>query len=131
MQLGMIGTWPHAPTWCGGFSRVATSAWSYDMSPTAVQELTREKAGGPSSLADFVKEAGESEGRVADGAAAVVDQFHRRPPALLEKGDILIDGRQLLLHRRQSGARRSCGRKGSTTSDVGPAAASWGLEQRY
>src|SRR5262245_49812881 len=92
MQLGMIGL---GRMGANMVRRVLTGGHEggvVDRAPSAVQELTQEKAMGASSLADFVKKLEKPRSVWLMVPAATVDQSIADLLPLLEKGDIVIDG---------------------------------------
>jgi len=102
----------------------------FDMSPTAVQELTLEKAVGAASLADFVKKLEKPRAVWLMVPAAVVDKSIADLLPLLDKGDILIDGGNSYYIddiRRAKELRP----KGIHYVDVGTSGGVWGLERGY
>ena len=68
MQLGMIGLGRMGANMVRRLIGGGHECVVFDRSPKAVQDLVREKATGAASLADFVGEARDAAGRLADGA---------------------------------------------------------------
>ncbi len=130
MQLGMIGLGRMGANMVRRLLKGGHQCVVFDMSPTAIQELTREKAVGASSLADFVKKLEKPRAVWLMVPAAVVDQSIADLLPLLEKGDILIDGGNSYYIddiRRAKELRP----KGIHYVDVGTSGGVWGLERGY
>src|ERR1700704_4598869 len=92
MQLGMIGLGRMGSNMVRRLLRAGHQCVVFDMSPQAVEQLTKEKAVGAASLADFVKKLEKPRAVWLMVPAAVVDQSIAGLEPLLEPGDILIDG---------------------------------------
>src|SRR5207249_3645420 len=130
MQLGMIGLGRMGANMVRRLLKGGHQCVVFDMSPTAVQELTREKAVGASSLADFVKKLEKPRAVWLMVPAAVVDKSIADLLPLLEKGDILIDGGNSYyiddIRRAQELAAKQI-----NYVDVGTSGGVWGLERGY
>jgi 6-phosphogluconate dehydrogenase len=130
MQLGMIGLGRMGANMVRRLLKGGHECVVFDMSPKAVQELTRERAVGASSLADFVKTLEAPRTVWLMVPAAVVDKSIADIVPLLEKGDILIDGGNSYYIddiRRAKELRSS----GIHYVDVGTSGGVWGLERGY
>ena len=92
MQLGMIGLGRMGANMVRRLVRDGHQCVVFDMSPTAVAELVKDKAAGSSSLPDLVKKLEKPRAIWLMVPAAVVDKSIRDLLPLLEAGDILIDG---------------------------------------
>src|SRR6516165_12060678 len=92
MQLGMIGLGRMGANMVRRLLKGGHECIVFDMSPAAVNELTREKAVGAASLADLVKKLEKPRALWLMVPAAVVDATIADLLPHLEEGDILIDG---------------------------------------
>jgi len=92
MQLGMIGLGRMGANMVRRLLKGGHEGVVFDMSPKAVEELVLEKAVGAVSLADFVSKLAKPRVVWLMVPAAVVDKTIADLKALLEPGDILIDG---------------------------------------
>ncbi len=111
MQLGMIGLGRMGGNMVRRLIGGGHECVVFDRSPEAVAELVKEKAIGASALADFVKKLAKPRVVWLMVPAAVTDKSIADLLPLLEKGDILIDGGNSVLHRRHP-ARQGTGREG-------------------
>jgi 6-phosphogluconate dehydrogenase len=130
MQLGIIGLGRMGANMAlrllaGGHDIVA-----YDRSPKAVDDLTRAKAKGASSLADFVKKLDAPRAIWLMVPAAVVDATIADLVPQLSSGDILIDGGNSYY---VDDIRRAevLAEKGIHYVDVGTSGGVWGRERGY
>jgi len=112
MQLGMIGLGRMGANMARRLLAAGHQCVVFDTSPTAVEELTRAKALGASSIAELVKRLETPRAIWLMVPAAVVDATVNDLLPHLTPGDVLID------------ARRSSHSTASTTSTSGPAAVS-------
>jgi len=92
MQLGMIGLGRMGANMVRRLLQGGHQCVVFDRSPTAVDELTQEGAGGATSLADLVKKLEQPRAIWMMIPAAFVDQLIADILPALEPGDILIDG---------------------------------------
>src|SRR5260370_7400768 len=92
MQLGMIGLGRMGANMGRRLLKGGHDCVVFDMSPDAVEELTKERAVGTSSLADLVKKLEKPRAVWLMGPAAVVDKTIADLLPSLQPGDILIDG---------------------------------------
>src|ERR1700749_2239763 len=92
MQLGMVGLGRMGANMVKRLLNNGHSAVVYDRSAQAVQDLVNAKAGGSSSLQDFVSKLSKPRAIWLMIPAAVVDQTIAEIVPHLEEGDILIDG---------------------------------------
>src|SRR5580658_383849 len=92
MQLGMIGLGRMGANMVRRLIRGGHQCVVYDRSAEAVQQLVGEKAGGSTSLADFVTKLTKPRAIWLMVPAAVVDNSIADLLPMLESGDILIDG---------------------------------------
>src|SRR6478672_11547854 len=92
MQLGMIGLGRMGANMVRRLLRGGHECVVFDMSAAAVAELTKEKAIGTASLAEFVKALKKPRAVWLMVPAGVVDKSIADLASHLESGDILIDG---------------------------------------
>lgn len=130
MQLGMIGLGRMGANMVRRLIKGGHQCVVFDMSPKAVAELTKEKAVGAASLADFVKNLEKPRAIWLMVPAAVVDRSIGDLVPLLENGDILIDGGNsyYIDDIRRS---KELAAKGIHYLDVGTSGGVWGLERGY
>src|SRR5580765_6756787 len=130
MQLGMIGLGRMGANMVRRLIRNGHQCVVFDMSPKAVEDMTKEKAVGASSLADFVKKLEKPRAIWLMVPAAVVDKSISDLLPLLEVGDTLIDGGNsyYIDDIRRS---KELAQKGINYVDVGTSGGVWGLERGY
>jgi 6-phosphogluconate dehydrogenase len=130
MQLGMIGLGRMGANMVRRLLRAGHQCVVYDRSPQTVQELTREKATGAASLAEFVKKLDKPRAVWLMVPAAAVDHAIADLTPLLEPGDILIDGGNsyYIDDIRRS---KQLAAKQINYVDVGTSGGVWGLERGY
>src|SRR5579863_5476947 len=92
MQLGMIGLGRMGANMVRRLMKADHEAVVYDRSAKAVEDLTKEKAVGSSSLADFAAKMQKPRAVWMMVPAGVVDDTIADLLKVLEPGDILIDG---------------------------------------
>src|SRR5271166_6182055 len=130
MQLGMIGLGRMGANMVRRLLKGGHEGVVFDMSPKAVEELVLEKAVGAVSLADFVSKLAKPRVVWLMVPAAVVDKTIADLKALLEPGDILIDGGNSYY---VDDIRRATelAAKQIHYVDVGTSGGVWGLERGY
>src|SRR6478752_2935219 len=130
MQLGMIGLGRMGSNMVRRLMRAGHECVVFDVFPKAVEELSKEKAVGSSSLADFVKKLSKPRAIWLMVPAAVVDKTIADVLPLLESGDILIDGGNSYyvddIRRTKELAPHNI-----HYVDVGTSGGVWGLERGY
>ena len=92
MQLGMIGLGRMGANMVRRLLQGGHDCVVFDRSATAVADLTREKATGAASLAEFVQKLQTPRAVWLMVPAAAVDDTLADLVPLLGKGDIVIDG---------------------------------------
>src|ERR1700752_893741 len=130
MQLGMIGLGRMGANMVRRLLKGGHDCIVFDMSPAAVNELTREKATGSSSLADLVKKLEKPRALWLMVPAAVVDRTIADLLPSLEPGDILIDGGNLY-YIDENRRAKELSPKQLHYVDVGTSGGVWGLERGY
>ena len=130
MQLGMIGLGRMGSNMVRRLMRAGHQCVVFDVFPKAVEELSKEKAVGSSSLADFVKKLAKPRAIWLMVPAAVVDKTIADLLPLLESGDILIDGGNSY-YVDDIRRAKELSTKGIHYADVGTSGGVWGLERGY
>ena len=130
MQLGMIGLGRMGANMVRRLLKGGHECIVFDMSPAAVNELTREKATGSSSLADLVKKLEKPRALWLMVPAAVVDRTIAVILPSLEPGDILIDGGNSYYIDDIRRAKELMPKRIHYV-DVGTSGGVWGLERGY
>jgi 6-phosphogluconate dehydrogenase len=92
MQLAMIGLGRMGANMVRRLLKGGHQCVVFDMSPKAIEDLTRDKAIGASSVVDLVGKLEKPRAVWLMVPAAVVDQTIADIVPHLERGDILIDG---------------------------------------
>jgi len=130
MQLGMIGLGRMGANMVRRLIRGGHQCVVYDRSTEAVQQLVNEKAGGSTSLADFVTKLAKPRVIWLMVPAAVVDNSIADLAPLLETGDILIDGGNSY-YVDDIRRAKELATKGIHYVDIGTSGGVWGLERGY
>lgn len=130
MQLAMIGLGRMGANMVRRLLKGGHQCVVFDMSPKAIEDLTRDKAIGASSVADLVGKLEKPRAVWLMVPAAVVDQTIADIVPHLERGDILIDGGNSYY---VDDIRRAAEleNKGINYLDVGTSGGVWGLERGY
>ena len=130
MQLGMIGLGRMGANMVRRLIKDGHQCVVYDQSPESVQKLSKEKAIGTSSLADFVKKLTKPRAVWRMVPAGVVDKSIADLLPRLEKGDIIIDGGNSYYIDDIRRAKELAA-KGIHYVDVGTSGGVWGLDRGY
>ena len=130
MQLGMIGLGRMGANMVHRLLAGDHHCVVFDRSPKAIEELTRAKAVGASSIADLVKKLETPRAIWLMVPAAVVDSTIKDIAPLLAPGDILIDGGNSYYVDDIRRARELAA-KGIAYVDVGTSGGVWGRERGY
>jgi 6-phosphogluconate dehydrogenase len=130
MQLGMIGLGRMGANMVRRLLQGGHQCVVFDRSPKAVEDLTKEKAVGTSSLADFVKKLTKPRAVWLMVPAAVTDKTIADLLPHLEAGDILIDGGNSYYIDDIRRAKDLAPKKIHYV-DVGTSGGVWGLERGY
>jgi 6-phosphogluconate dehydrogenase len=130
MQLAMIGLGRMGANMVRRLLKGGHQCVVFDMSPKAIEDLTRDKAIGASSVADLVGKLEKPRAVWLMVPAAVVDKTIADIVPHLERGDILIDGGNSFY---VDDIRRAAELKnrGINYVDVGTSGGVWGLERGY
>src|SRR6266849_3955362 len=130
MQLGMIGLGRMGANMARRLLAGGHQCVVFDRSPKAVEELSRAKAVGASSIADLVKKLETPRTVWLMVPAAVVDTTITDLLPHLTPGDILVDGGNSY-YVDDIRRARELSRKGIHYVDVGTSGGVWGLERGY
>lgn len=130
MQLGMIGMGRMGANMVRRLMRGGHECVVFDMNQASVQEIAKEGASGATSLGDFVKKLGAPRAVWLMIPAAVVDRTLHDLEALLEPGDIVIDGGNSY-YVDDIRRAKELSTKGLKYVDVGTSGGVWGLERGY
>ena len=130
MELGMIGLGRMGGNMVRRVVRAGHRCVVYDVSPEAVQGLTREGGVGATSLADFVAKLRHPRHVWLMLPAALVDRTLGDLVPLLASDDVVIDGGNSHYHDDIRRARELSAR-GLHYVDVGTSGGVWGLERGY
>ena len=130
MQLGMIGLGRMGANMVRRLVRGGHQCVAFDVSPKAVQELVRDKAGGAASLADLAGQLAKPRAVWLMVPAAVVDKTIADLLPHLEPGDTLIDGGNSYYVDDIRRAKALAAKKIDYV-DVGTSGGVWGLERGY
>jgi 6-phosphogluconate dehydrogenase len=130
MQLGMIGLGRMGANMVRRLIKQGHSCVVFDRSEKTVEELTREKAVGSSSLQDLVKKLAKPRAVWMMVPAAAVDKTISDLLPYLEAGDILIDGGNSYYVDDIRRAKELAPKRIHYV-DVGTSGGVWGLERGY
>jgi 6-phosphogluconate dehydrogenase len=130
MQLGMIGLGRMGANMGRRLLRAGHTCIGYDLNQEAVRGLAAEGAAGASSLAELVAQLEPPRVCWLMLPAAIVDGTLAQLSALLEPGDIVVDGGNSYYHEdiRRAGELAA---RGLHYVDVGVSGGVWGLERGY
>ena len=130
MQLGMVGLGRMGANMVRRLIKGGHNCVVFDVFPKSVEELTKEKATGSSSLQDLATKLQKPRAVWLMVPAAVVDETIAGIIPYLEAGDILIDGGNsyYIDDIRRS---KELSPKGIHYVDVGTSGGVWGLERGY
>ena len=130
MQIGMVGLGRMGANMVRRLIKGGHQCVVFNRSPEKVKDLVKEKAIGASSLADLVEKLQKPRTVWLMVPAAVVDTFIADLLALLEPGDILIDGGNSS-YVDDIRRAKELAPTGIHYVDVGTSGGVWGLERGY
>ena len=130
MQLGMIGLGRMGANMVRRLLKGGHDCVVFDVSPTAIEELVKEKATGATSLEDFVKKLRKPRAVWLMVPAATVDKTIAELLPHLEPGDVLIDGGNSY-YVEDIRRAKALAPRGIHYVDVGTSGGVWGLERGY
>jgi 6-phosphogluconate dehydrogenase len=130
MQLGMVGLGRMGANMVRRLIKGGHNCVVFDVFPKSVEELTKERAVGSSSLQDLTSKLQKPRAVWLMVPAAVVDETIAGVVPHLEAGDVLIDGGNsyYIDDIRRS---KELAPKGIHYVDVGTSGGVWGLERGY
>jgi len=130
VQLGMIGLGRMGANMVRRLLKGGHDCVVFDVSPTAIEELVKEKATGATSLEDFVKKLRKPRAVWLMVPAATVDKTIAEVLPHLERGDVLIDGGNSY-YVEDIRRAKALAPGGIHYVDVGTSGGVWGLERGY
>jgi 6-phosphogluconate dehydrogenase len=130
MQLGMIGLGRMGANMVRRLIKGGHECVVFDRSPKVIDDMTKEKAVGSSSLADLIKKLQKPRAVWLMVPAAVVDKSIADLAPSLEAGDTLIDGGNSYYIDDIRRAKELASKKIHYV-DVGTSGGVWGLERGY
>jgi 6-phosphogluconate dehydrogenase len=132
MQLGMIGLGRMGGNIVRRLMRAGHSCVVFDANPKAVAELVAEGAVAANSLEDLVRKLDQRPRAawVMLPAGAVTEQTVQTLSALMQAGDILIDGGNSY-YKDDVRRGKALAEKGIRYMDVGTSGGVWGLERGF
>ena len=98
MQIGMMGLGRMGANMVRRLMRDGHECVVYDINPASVAALVADGAIGAASVEEFVGKLSQAAQRLADAAGGDHRPDRRRSPALMEAGDIIIDGGNSYYH---------------------------------
>ncbi|HKJ55378.1 MAG TPA: NADP-dependent phosphogluconate dehydrogenase, partial [Nitriliruptoraceae bacterium] len=130
MQLGMIGLGRMGANMVRRIMRDGHTAVGYDVDAAAVDELVAEGAQGATTLQELVDKMPTPRHIWVMVPAAITNQVLDEVAALLDEGDILVDGgNSFYVDALEEGARLA--ERGVTLLDCGTSGGVFGLERGY
>ena len=130
MQLGMIGLGRMGANMVRRLMKNGHTGVVFDRSPEAVQALVKDGATGAASLRELVQKMEKPRAICIMVPAAFVDSTIEALEALVEPGDIIIDGGNSHYHDDIARAKRLSA-KSLHYVDMGTSGGVWGLERGY
>jgi 6-phosphogluconate dehydrogenase len=130
MQLGMIGLGRMGANMVRRLMRDGHECVVFDVSADAVKELAGEGAIGATSMENFVSKLTKPRAAWMMVPAGVVEETLDKVSALLEKGDMVVDGGNSYYRDDMDRAKR-LQPKGIHYVDVGTSGGVWGLERGF
>lgn len=130
MQIGMVGLGRMGANMVRRLMRGGHQCVAFDMNQDNVKQVAGEGATGANSLDDFVKKLNAPRAIWMMVPAGVVDETVHALSALLQRGDILIDGGNSY-YIDDIRRAKELEPKGVRYVDVGTSGGVWGLERGY
>jgi len=130
MQIGMMGLGRMGANMVRRLLRAGHECVVYDINPASVAALTGEGAIGASSMEDFVSKLAKPACAWLMLPAAITGDNVAKLAALMDSGDIIIDGGNSHYHEAVDLAVELQA-KGLNYVDVGTSGGVWGLERGY
>lgn len=130
MQIGMMGLGRMGANMVRRLMRDGHQCVVYDINPASVAALVKDGAVGAASLEEFVGKLSKPRSAWLMLPAAITGKIVDQVAALMEPGDIVIDGGNSYYHDAvDQGAKLAT--KGINFVDVGTSGGVWGLERGY
>ena len=130
MQIGMMGLGRMGANMVRRLMRDGHQCVVYDINPASVAALVKDGAIGAASLEEFVGKLSKPRSAWLMLPAAITGKIVDQVAALMEPGDIVIDGGNSYYHDAvDQGAKLAA--KGINFVDVGTSGGVWGLERGY
>ena len=130
MQIGMMGLGRMGANMVRRLLRDGHECVVYDINPESVAALVKEGAISAASMEEFVSKLSKPRSAWLMLPAAITAKIAGQVAALMEKGDIIIDGGNSHYHDAVDQAAAFAG-KGIRYVDVGTSGGVWGLERGY
>ena len=130
MQIGMMGLGRMGANMVRRLMRDGHQCVVYDINPASVAALVKDGAIGAASLEEFIGKLSKPRSAWLMLPAAITGKIVDQVAALMEPGDIVIDGGNSYYHDAvDQGAKLAA--KGINFVDVGTSGGVWGLERGY
>jgi 6-phosphogluconate dehydrogenase len=130
MQLGMIGLGRMGANILRRVMRDGHTAVAFDTNADSVADLVSDGAEGSSSLEEFVQKLSTPRVAWVMIPAGITDKVVEQLGALMERGDIIINGGNSN-YREDYDRAAALGEQGIEYMDVGTSGGVWGLERGY
>ncbi|MGC4028663.1 MAG: decarboxylating 6-phosphogluconate dehydrogenase [Steroidobacteraceae bacterium] len=130
MQIGMMGLGRMGANMVRRLVRAGHECVVYDINPASVADLARDGAIGAASMQEFVAKLAKPRVAWLMLPAAITGKVVGELAALMEPGDILVDGGNSSYRDAVDQAAR-LSEKGLRYLDVGTSGGVWGLERGY
>ena len=130
MQIGMMGLGRMGANMVRRLMRDGHQCVVYDINPASVAALVTDGASGTASLAEFVSKLAKPRCVWLMLPAAITGKIVDQVAALMEPGDIIIDGGNSYYHDDVDRAAKLKD-KGLSYIDVGTSGGVWGLDRGY
>ncbi|TGQ43863.1 MULTISPECIES: phosphogluconate dehydrogenase (NAD(+)-dependent, decarboxylating) [unclassified Mesorhizobium] len=130
MQIGMMGLGRMGANMVRRLLRDGHQCVVYDINPASVEALAKDGAIGTASLEEFVGRLTKPRSAWLMLPAAITGRIVDQVAALMEPGDIIVDGGNSYYHDAVDQAARLAS-KGLSYVDVGTSGGVWGLERGY
>jgi 6-phosphogluconate dehydrogenase len=130
MQIGMMGLGRMGANMVRRLMRGGHECVVYDINPASVADLVKDGAVGAAALEEFIGKLARPRTVWLMLPAAITNRVVEQVAALLEPGDIIVDGGNSHYHDAVDQAVRLQAR-GLSFVDVGTSGGVWGLERGY
>ena len=130
MQIGMMGLGRMGANMVRRLMRDGHECVVYDINPASVAGLVKDGAIGAASMEEFVGKLAKPRSAWLMLPAAITGKIVDQVAALMEPGDIIIDGGNSYYHDAVDQAAELAA-KGMHYVDVGTSGGVWGLERGY